>query len=103
HAAGVIIAPRPLMELAPLFKTGRNEVTTQYAMGGAEAVGLVKMDFLGLKTLTVLDDALKSIERREGIHLDFGTLPLDDPRTFELFRQAKSSGIFQFESGGMRD
>jgi DNA polymerase-3 subunit alpha len=103
HAAGVIIAPRPLIELAPLFKTGRNEVTTQYAMGGAEAVGLVKMDFLGLKTLTVLDDAVKSIERREGVHLDFGTLPLDDARTFDLFRQAKSSGIFQFESGGMRD
>ncbi len=103
HAAGVIIAPRPLVELTPVFRTGRDEITTQFDMNGVEAVGLVKMDFLGLKTLTVIDDAVKSIARSEGRTIRIEELPLDDDATFQLFREARTSGVFQFESSGMRD
>jgi DNA polymerase-3 subunit alpha len=103
HAAGVIISPEPIMEIAPLFRTGKNEITTQFAKDDAEHVGLLKMDFLGLKTLTVLDDCVRSVAAREGVRVELDTLPLDDPQTYELFRRARSLGIFQFESSGMRD
>ncbi|MEM7248465.1 MAG: DNA polymerase III subunit alpha [Acidobacteriota bacterium] len=103
HAAAVIIAPCPLTELVPLFKTNRDEITTQFAKDEAEDVGLLKMDFLGLKTLTVIHDALGSIERSTGEKIDQYELPMDDDKTFELFRQAKTSGVFQFESSGMKE
>ncbi len=105
HAAGVVIAPRPVVEYAPLYKAPGDgeEITTQYAMGDIEEIGLLKMDFLGLKTLTLIDDALASIERTTGERPDLEALGTDDPRVYELFSRARTSGIFQFESAGMRN
>jgi DNA polymerase-3 subunit alpha len=105
HAAGVVIAPRPLQEMVPLaqFKGTQGEVTTQYDMKGVERIGLLKMDFLGLRTLTLIDNCVKMIAARTGQVIDPGTIPLDDARTFEMFTQGRTSGLFQFESDGMRD
>lgn len=103
HAAGVVIAPEPLVNLVPLYRTNRDEITTQYDKDDVEALGLLKMDFLGLRTLTVIADALKSIERVEGEAPDLQSLPLDDPAVYELFSAGDTDGIFQFESSGMRD
>jgi len=102
HAAGVVITPGPIDELVPLYKTNRDEVVTQWDMHGVERLGLLKMDFLGLKTVTVVDDTLKSL-RHQGIELDLDAVPLDDPATFAIFAEGRTSGIFQFESAGMRD
>jgi DNA polymerase-3 subunit alpha len=103
HAAGVVISPQPLVELVPLYKSNREEITTQYDMNALEKLGLLKMDFLGLTTLTILDDAVKLIEQHRGVKLDLAELPLDDAPTYQLFCRAETSGIFQFESHGMRD
>jgi DNA polymerase-3 subunit alpha len=104
HAAGVVISPKPLKELVPLYKTNKDEVVTQYDMVGLEKLGLLKMDFLGLTTLTIIDDALKLIQRHRGVTLKIDELPLDDKKTFEtVFAKALTSGVFQFESPGMRD
>jgi len=103
HAAGVVIAPRPLTEFVPLFRTNKDEITTQWPMGDIEAIGLLKMDFLGLKTLTLIDDCCRLIQSDRGEEVDIEHLPLDDPATYELFSKALTSGIFQFESGGMQD
>ncbi len=104
HAAGVVIAPQPLRELVPLYKTNKDEIVTQYDMVGLEKLGLLKIDFLGLTTLTIIDDALKLIVRYRGVTLKIEDLPLDDKKTYELvFAKALTSGIFQFESPGMRD
>jgi DNA polymerase-3 subunit alpha len=104
HAAGVVISPQPLVEVVPLYKTNRDEVTTQYDMLGLERIGLLKMDFLGLTTLTVLHDAVKLVAQNRGIHLDLDNLPLNDPETFQkVFARGDTTGIFQFESHGMRD
>ena len=103
HAAGVVIAPRPLTEFVPLYKNQRDEITTQWAMKEIERVGLLKMDFLGLSTLTLLDDAVETIRAREGIDLTLDGIPLDDPKTYQLFSDGHTLGIFQFESSGMRD
>ncbi len=105
HAAGVVIAPKPIVEFAPVYKGSKDsdEITTQWAKDEVEEMGLLKMDFLGLKTLTLIDDAVKSIERVTGTRPDMDSLPLDDPKVFELFQKARTSGIFQFESQGMRD
>ncbi len=103
HAAGVVIAPRPLTEFVPLFKGNTAELTTQYDMKAVERVGLLKMDFLGLRTLTLIDDCVKMIGSQTGVGLDPDRLPLDDPRTYELFTAGRTSGLFQFESDGMRD
>jgi DNA polymerase-3 subunit alpha len=102
HAAGVVITPGPIDELVPLYKTNKDEVVTQWDMKGVERLGLLKMDFLGLKTVTVVDDTLK-ILRHQGIELDLDAVPLDDPKTFAIFAEGRTSGIFQFESSGMRD
>src|SRR5579884_2431741 len=103
HAAGVVIAPRPLTELVPLHKTKNDEIVTAYDMKAIEKMGLLKMDFLGLTTLTILDDALKLIALR-GAPIDLEKIPLDDPKTYEsVFHTGLTSGIFQFESGGMTD
>jgi len=103
HAAGVVISPRPLTEIVPLYKSNKDEITTQYDMNALERIGLLKMDFLGLTTLTVLSDAVGMIEQNRGVTLDLPTLPLDDAPTYALFSRGDTSGIFQFESHGMRD
>lgn len=103
HAAGVVIAPRPLTEFVPLFKGTAAEITTQFDMKGVERVGLLKMDFLGLRTLTLIDNCVKLIEAQTGARIDPDTLPNDDARTYQLFTAGKTSGLFQFESDGMRD
>jgi DNA polymerase-3 subunit alpha len=104
HAAGVVIAPQPLTELVPVTRTKDEAIVTSYDMGAIEKMGLLKMDFLGLTTLTVIDDALKLIKSTKGIEVDLATIPLDDARTYEqVFHRALTSGVFQFESSGMRD
>jgi DNA polymerase-3 subunit alpha len=103
HAAGVVISPQPLKQLVPLYRTNREEIVTQFDMNGLEKLQLLKMDFLGLTTLTLIDDALKLIEKRHGVRLVPEELPLDDPATYEIFTKGLTSGIFQFESPGMRD
>src|SRR5712675_299828 len=103
HAAGVVISPEPLTNIVPLYKSNRDEITTQYDMKGLEHIGLLKMDFLGLTTLTVLDDAVRMVEKNRGVHVDLGTLVLDDEPTYKLFARGETTAIFQFESHGMRD
>src|SRR6266478_4639095 len=104
HAAGVVISPQPLLNLVPLHKTKNDEIVTAFDMKAIEKMGLLKMDFLGLTTLTVIDDALKLIRQTTGKQLNLDTIPLDDTATYEkVFHQALTSGIFQFESHGMRD
>ncbi len=103
HAAGVVISPQPLTDILPLYKTNRDEITTQYDMKGLERLGLLKMDFLGLTTLTVLSDTVKLIAANRGASIDLETLPLDDAPTYELFSRGDTTAIFQFESHGMRD
>jgi DNA polymerase-3 subunit alpha len=103
HAAGVVISPQPLTEIVPVYKTNRDEITTQYDMSALERLGLLKMDFLGLTTLTVLNDAVRMVKQNRGVELDLETLPLDDPETYKLFARGDTTAIFQFESHGMRD
>jgi len=103
HAAGVVIAPRPLTEFVPLYKSQKDEIVTQWAMKEVERVGLLKMDFLGLSTLTLISDALNEIKRTEGIDLDIDAIPLDDQKTYKLFGDGQTYGVFQFESSGMRE
>ena len=103
HAAGVVIADRPLIDLVPLYRDARAQLpATQFSMKWAEAAGLVKFDFLGLKTLTVIETARKLIARR-GIDIDPAKLPLDDPATFALLQKGDTVGVFQLEGQGMRD
>ncbi len=103
HAAGVVIAPGPITDYAPLYKGQRDEITTQWNMKEVERVGLLKMDFLGLSTLTLIQDCLAEIKRTEGVELDIDTVPLDDPKTYKVFGDGAAYGIFQFESSGMRE
>jgi DNA polymerase III subunit alpha len=110
HAAGVVISPRPLTELVPLHKTKNDEIVTAFDMVAIEKLGLLKMDFLGLTTLTILDDTLKLIDQKqkeeasgaEPVRLE--SIPLQDQPTYErVFHTGLTSGVFQFESHGMRD
>ncbi len=103
HAAGVVISPQPLKELVPLYKTNRDEIVTQFDMNGLDKLSLLKMDFLGLTTLTLIDDALRLIKKRHGVDIVPEDLPLDDAATYEIFCKGFTSGVFQFESPGMRD
>ena len=103
HAAGIVIGQEPLTEICPLLKTNEGDVVTQYAKDEAEAVGLVKFDFLGLKTLTVIDVALRLIKETTGQPLDLDTIPMDDPAVYELISSAETTGVFQLESSGFRD
>jgi len=103
HAAGVVISPAPLPEMVPLYKSNKDEITTQYAMDDLEKIGLLKMDFLGLTTLTVIDDCRRLIEATRGEKLDLERLPLDDNETYALLGKGLTAGIFQFESSGMTD
>jgi DNA polymerase-3 subunit alpha len=103
HAAGVVIGDRPLDELVPLYRDPRSDMpVTQYSMKHVESVGLVKFDFLGLKTLTVVETARRLTEQ-SGTKIDMETLPLDDRASFEMLGKADSTGVFQLESSGMRD
>ena len=104
HASAVVIAPRPLTELVPLNRTKNDEIVTAYDMKAVEKMGLLKMDFLGLATLDGDHDCVKLIEQTRGEKLDIEMIPIDDPETFKkVFHTALTSGIFQFESSGMRD
>ena len=103
HAAGVVIAPRPIAEFAPLYKTQKDEITTQWAMKEIERVGLLKMDFLGLSTLTLLQDAVSQIKTTTGTEIELEKIPLDDEKTYRLFSDGLTLGVFQFESSGMRE
>jgi DNA polymerase-3 subunit alpha len=104
HASAVVIAPRALTELVPVAKTKNDEIVTAYDMTAVEKMGLLKMDFLGLTTLTVIDDCLKLIEASRGEKLDIEAIPPADEETFKkVFHSGLTSGVFQFESSGMRD
>ncbi len=103
HAAGVVISPRPIVEFSPLGRTRDGEIVTQYAMDQIGAIGLLKMDFLGLKTLTLIQDCVQRIRASEDETIVIDALPLDDARTYELFAAARTAGVFQFESSGMQD
>jgi DNA polymerase-3 subunit alpha len=104
HASAVVIAPRELTELVPVAKTKNDEIVTAYDMKSVEKMGLLKFDFLGLTTLTVIDDCLKLIEANRGEKIDIEAIPLDDEETYKkVFQAALTSGVFQFESNGMRD
>ncbi|WP_158916982.1 DNA polymerase III subunit alpha [Caulobacter sp. S45] len=103
HAAGIVIGDRPLTQLAPLYRDPRSDIpATQFNMKWVESAGLVKFDFLGLKTLTVLDRAVHHLKKR-GVPLDLDALALDDAPSYELFSSGQTVGVFQFESQGMRD
>lgn len=104
HAAGVVISNKPLDEYLPLYKQQKEEsITTQYTMKDVEKIGLVKFDFLGLKTLTVIDKAIRFIKANSGVGLDIEAIPLDDEKTYGLVASGVSNGIFQLESSGMKE
>ena len=104
HAAGVVISPRPLTELVPLHRTKNDEIVTAFDMVAIEKMGLLKMDFLGLTTLTILTDTLKLIAQTRGTPIALEQIPLQDQETYEkVFHKGLTSGVFQFESRGMRD
>ena len=104
HAAGVVISPVPLTDLVPLHLTKNDEIVTAYDMKAVEKLGLLKMDFLGLTTLTIIDDCLKLIEQVHGVKIELEKLPTDDQETYKkVFHSGLTSGVFQFESHGMRD
>ncbi len=103
HAAGVVIAPREITEFCPLYRMTNGDVLTQFTMNHAEAIGLLKMDFLGLRTLTVIEDTLDNIRLAGLTPPDLSTLTLDDPETYQLLCEARTGGVFQFEKGGAQD
>ncbi len=104
HAAGVVVADQPISDVVPLQRiTGKEDLVTQWDGPTVELVGLLKMDFLGLRNLTILDKAVKNVEKNCGKKIDPITLPLDDKETFALLQRGETKGIFQLESGGMRD
>jgi DNA polymerase III subunit alpha len=103
HAAGVVISPRPITDFVPLYKSSKDEITTMYPMTDVEKMGLLKMDFLALTTLTIIDDILRMLKHHEGIDLNMDTLPLDDEQTYALYTAGLTDGVFQFESSGMKD
>jgi DNA polymerase-3 subunit alpha len=106
HAAGIIIAPEEITKFVPLYQTEdqnkQKVTTTQFTMGGCEEIGLLKMDFLGLRTLTVISKCVEMI-RKKGVEIDIDRIPLDDPATYEIFCEGSTVGIFQFESKGMQE
>ncbi|MGH8911747.1 MAG: DNA polymerase III subunit alpha, partial [Acidimicrobiia bacterium] len=103
HAAAVVISPEPLSDLVPIQQKGEEaEIVTQYEMGAVEALGLLKMDFLGLRNLSIIERTLELIEETAGERIDIDNIPLDDPATFELLQRGDTVGVFQFEGGPMR-
>src|SRR5690606_14346094 len=104
HAAGIVISPEPIDEVLPVYVPPKsNELVTQYAMTELESIGFLKIDFLGLKNLTLIDQVLKIVQKNYGITLNMNKVPLDDPKTLELLCQGQTSGIFQFESSGLKE
>ena len=103
HAAGVLITPSPLIEHAPLYKSTKGDITVQFDMNNSEALGLLKMDFLGLRTLTVIDKALDLIAETTGKRMTAEEIPTDDPDTYQLLQEGRTVGVFQLESSGMKD
>lgn len=104
HAAGIIIAGEPLTQFIPICNAKDSEIpVTQYSMKPVEMVGMLKVDFLGLKTLTAIQNCVEAVKENTGKHIDWVNLPLDDKPTFDLLNQGKTLGIFQLESGGMQD
>jgi DNA polymerase-3 subunit alpha len=103
HAAGVLITPGPLLDYVPLYRQKDETVTTQWDMKSVEKAGLLKMDFLGLRTLSVLDETVRLVTEHHGQTLELKTLSLDDAGAYKVFQDADTVGIFQFESGGMRE
>jgi len=102
HAAGVVIAPQELTDYAPLLRLSDGSLVTQYDMVSLEAIGMLKIDLLGLRNLTVLDDTLKLI-RRSGKELHLADLPLDDPKVYEILQEGRTTGVFQLEGTGIKD
>lgn len=103
HAAGVVITPNPTVDMVPVKKFGENQMVTQYSMEPVERLGLVKMDFLGLRTLSILQRALDNIAQSDRPPVDLETIPMDDPKTFKMLEAGDTLGVFQLESSGMRD
>ncbi len=103
HAAGVVISDEPLTNYIPLFKSSEDQISTGYEMKSLEKIGLLKMDFLGLRTLTVIDETIKIIKRTKAVGIDIEKIRMDDPKTFASLSNAESFGIFQLESSGMRE
>lgn len=102
HAAGVVIAPNEIVNYTPLQRAQKGGISTQYSMGPIEELGLLKMDFLGLSNLTIIKNAMRIIKKVYGVNIDLAELPLDDEKTFELFGRGDTTGVFQFESAGMK-
>ena len=103
HAAGVVISPKPLHELIPVSLSGKSELTSQYPMGDLEKVGMLKMDFLALTTLTMISDCLKKLKQKTGIEIEWAGIALDDEKTMALFGEGRTEAVFQFESSGMQE
>src|SRR5204863_7265257 len=103
HAAGVVIGDQPLVNLLPLKQDDNDVIVTQYAMNPVGDLGLLKMDFLGLKTLTVIRNTCELVKQTKSVELPIDDLPLDDAKTYDLLNKANTVGVFQLESGGMRD
>lgn len=103
HAAGVVISPKPLHELVPVAMSSKNELTSQYTMNDLEKVGMLKMDFLGLTTLTIISDCLRSMKEKIGVEIDWNKIPLNDEKAMALFSEGRTDAIFQFESSGMQE
>src|SRR6266487_3001647 len=95
HAAGVVISPRPITDFVPLYKSSKDEITTMYPMTDVEKMGLLKMDFLALTTLTIIEDILKMLKHYENLELNMDTLELDDEQTYALFSAGLTDGVFQ--------
>ncbi len=103
HAAGVVISDKPLIERVPLYKTQRDEIVTQFTMNDLQPCGLIKFDFLGLKTLTVIRDTLRFVKGGKGRDIDINRIPLDDRPTYQLLMKGETDGVFQLESSGMKE
>jgi DNA polymerase-3 subunit alpha len=103
HAAGVLITPSPLVEHVPLYRSSKGDITTQFDMRMSEELGLLKMDFLGLRTLTVIDHALRLVRETQGTAPAAAEIPTDDPATYQLLREGRTVGVFQLESSGMQE
>jgi DNA polymerase-3 subunit alpha len=103
HAAGVVISPKPLHEIVPVAVSARDELTSQYSMNDLEKVGMLKMDFLALTTLTVIDDCLAALRSKADVDIDWSRISLSDEKTMELFGDGRTDAVFQFESGGMQE
>ena len=103
HAAGVVISPKPLHEIVPVAMSAKDELTSQYSMNDLEKVGMLKMDFLALTTLTVINDCLESLKSKAGVEIDWSRISLNDEKTMQLFGDGRTDAVFQFESGGMQE